>query len=77
LDHVAKDCRVNEQTAALERVSLDTNTFWVDARRHSAIVRCQIMRVSLTNVLDEGLRIGRKRASDELEGKDSHKQGKT
>jgi hypothetical protein len=38
LDPVAKDCQVSKQTAALERVSLDTCTFWVDARRRSAIV---------------------------------------
>jgi hypothetical protein len=31
LDPVAEDRRVSERTAALERVSLDTNTFWVDA----------------------------------------------
>jgi hypothetical protein len=41
LDPVAEDRRVTEQTAALERVSLDTNTSWVDARRHSAIVLLQ------------------------------------
>jgi hypothetical protein len=29
-----------------------------------------VMRVNSTNVLDEGLRIGGKRASDELKGKD-------
>jgi hypothetical protein len=29
-----------------------------------------VTRVNSTNVLDEGLRIGRSRASDELEGKD-------
>jgi hypothetical protein len=41
LDPVAEDHRVNEQTVALERVSSDTNTFWVDARRHSVIVPLQ------------------------------------
>jgi hypothetical protein len=41
LDPVAEDCRVNERTVALERVSSDTNTFWVDAYRHSAIVLLQ------------------------------------
>jgi hypothetical protein len=33
-----------------------------------------LTRVNSANVLDEGLRIGGKRASDELEGKDSDKQ---
>jgi hypothetical protein len=41
LDPVAKDRRVSERSAALERVSSDTNTFWVDARRRSAIVLLQ------------------------------------
>jgi hypothetical protein len=41
LDPVAKDRRVNERTTALERVSSDTNTFWVDAHRRSAIVLLQ------------------------------------
>jgi hypothetical protein len=34
-----------------------------------------VTRVNSENVLDAGLRIGGKRASDELEGKDSDKQG--
>jgi hypothetical protein len=38
LDPVAKDCQVSKRTAALERVSSDTCTFWVDAHRRSAIV---------------------------------------
>jgi hypothetical protein len=41
LDPVAEDSRENKRTAALERVSLDTNTLWVDACRHSAIVLLQ------------------------------------
>jgi hypothetical protein len=41
LDPIAEDRRVNEQTAALGRFSSDTNTFWVDARRRSAIVLLQ------------------------------------
>jgi hypothetical protein len=41
LDPIAEHCRVTERTAALERVSSDTNTFWVDARRRSAIVFLQ------------------------------------
>jgi hypothetical protein len=41
LDPVAEDHPVNERAAALERVSLDTNTFWVDARRRSTIVLLQ------------------------------------
>jgi hypothetical protein len=41
LDPVAKDRRVSKRVAALERVSSDTNTFWIDARRHSAIVLLQ------------------------------------
>jgi hypothetical protein len=41
LDPVAEDRRVNKRTAALERVSSDTNTFWVIAHRRSAIVLLQ------------------------------------
>jgi hypothetical protein len=33
--------RVSEQVAALERVSLDTNTFWIDPRRRNAIILLQ------------------------------------
>jgi hypothetical protein len=38
LDPVAENHWVSERVTALERVSADTNTFRVDARRHSAIV---------------------------------------
>jgi hypothetical protein len=38
LNPVDKDRRVSERIAALERVSTDTNTFWVDPRHCSAIV---------------------------------------
>jgi hypothetical protein len=38
LDPVAEDRRVSKRAAALERVSSDTNTFWADARRRSAMV---------------------------------------
>jgi hypothetical protein len=41
LDPAAEDRRVSERVTALERVSSDTNTFWVDARRCSAIVLLQ------------------------------------
>jgi hypothetical protein len=41
LDPITEDHRVSERVAALERVSLDNNTFWVDARRCSAIVLLQ------------------------------------
>jgi hypothetical protein len=41
LDPVAEDRRFTERTVALERVSSDTNTFWVDAHRRSAIVLLQ------------------------------------
>jgi hypothetical protein len=41
LDPVAEGRRVSERVAALERVSSDTNTFWVDAHRRSAIVLLQ------------------------------------
>jgi hypothetical protein len=41
LDPVAEDRRVSERVAALERVSSDTNTFWIDARRCSTIVLLQ------------------------------------
>jgi hypothetical protein len=35
-----QDHWVNERTTALERVSLDTNTFWVDARRCMICPKC-------------------------------------
>jgi hypothetical protein len=41
LNPIDKDRRVFEQIAALERVSKDTDTLWVDPRRHSAIVLLQ------------------------------------
>jgi hypothetical protein len=41
LDPIAENRRVSERTAALERVSSDTNTFWVDACRRGAIVLLQ------------------------------------
>jgi hypothetical protein len=41
LDPAAEDRRISEQVAALERVSLDTNTFWVDAHHRSTIVLLQ------------------------------------
>jgi hypothetical protein len=41
LDPAAEDRQVSERVAALERVSSDTNNFWVDARLHSAIVLLQ------------------------------------
>jgi hypothetical protein len=41
LDPVAKNRRVSERVAALERVLSDTNTFWIDARRRGAIVLLQ------------------------------------
>jgi hypothetical protein len=41
LDPVGEDRRVTERTAALERVSSDTNTFRVDAYHRSAIVLMQ------------------------------------
>jgi hypothetical protein len=41
LDPVAEGRRVSERVVALERVSSDTNTFWVDARCRSAIVLLQ------------------------------------
>jgi hypothetical protein len=36
LNPVDEDRRVSEWIAALERASIDTNTFWVDPRRRSA-----------------------------------------
>jgi hypothetical protein len=33
--------RVSERIVALERASIDTNTFWVDPRHHCAIVLLQ------------------------------------
>jgi hypothetical protein len=41
LDPVDENRRVSEHIAALERVSADTNTFWIEARRRSAIVLLQ------------------------------------
>jgi hypothetical protein len=41
LNPVDKDCQVSEQIAAIERASTDTNTFWVDPCRRSAIVLLQ------------------------------------
>jgi hypothetical protein len=41
LDPAAENHRVSERVAALERVSSDTNTFWVDAPCRSAIVLLQ------------------------------------
>jgi hypothetical protein len=41
LDPVAENHQVSERVTALERVSSDTNTFWVDAHRHGAIVLMQ------------------------------------
>jgi hypothetical protein len=41
LDPVGENRRVSERVVALERVSSDTNTFWVDARRCGAIVLLQ------------------------------------
>jgi hypothetical protein len=41
LNPVDKNRQLSEQIAALERASLDTNTFWVDPQRRSAIVLLQ------------------------------------
>jgi hypothetical protein len=41
LNPVDEGCRVSERIAALERVSSDTNTFWIDPWRRSAIVLLQ------------------------------------
>jgi hypothetical protein len=41
LDPVDEDRRVSERIAALERASTDTNTFWIDPHRRSAIVLLQ------------------------------------
>jgi hypothetical protein len=41
LDPVDEARRVSERVAALERVSSDTNTFWIDPRRRRAIVLLQ------------------------------------
>jgi hypothetical protein len=38
LNPVDEDRRVSERIAALEKSSTDTNTFWIDPRRRSAIV---------------------------------------
>jgi hypothetical protein len=41
LNPVDEDRRVSERIAALEKSSTDTNTFWIDPRRRSAIVLLQ------------------------------------
>jgi hypothetical protein len=41
LNPVDEDRRVSERIAALERASTDTNTFWTDPHRRSAIVLLQ------------------------------------
>jgi hypothetical protein len=41
LNPVDEDRRVSERIAALERASTDTNTFWIDPYRRSAIVLLQ------------------------------------
>jgi hypothetical protein len=41
LNPVDEDRRVSERIAAVERASTDTNTFWTDPRRRSAIVLLQ------------------------------------
>jgi hypothetical protein len=41
LNPIDEDRRVSEQIASLERASIDTNTFWIDPRHHSAIVLLQ------------------------------------
>jgi hypothetical protein len=41
LNPVDEDRRVSERIVALERASTDTNTFWVDLPRRSAIVLLQ------------------------------------
>jgi hypothetical protein len=41
LDPAVEDRQVSKRVVALERVSSDTNTFWVDARHRSAIVLLQ------------------------------------
>jgi hypothetical protein len=41
LNPIDEDHRVSERIVALERASSDTNTFWIDPQRHSAIVLLQ------------------------------------
>jgi hypothetical protein len=41
LDPIAENHRVSERVAPLERVSSDTNNFWIDAHRRGAIVLLQ------------------------------------
>jgi hypothetical protein len=41
LNPVDEDRRVSERIASLERASTDTNTFWIDPHRRSAIVLLQ------------------------------------
>jgi hypothetical protein len=48
LDPVAENHRVSERVATLERVSSDTNTFWIDARRRGA--SCRIMSITSKNL---------------------------
>jgi hypothetical protein len=41
LNPVDEDHQVSERIVALEKTSIDTNTFWIDPCRHSAIVLLQ------------------------------------
>jgi hypothetical protein len=41
LNPIDENRRVSERIAALKRASTDTNTFWIDPRRRSAIVLLQ------------------------------------
>jgi hypothetical protein len=52
LNPVDKDRRVSERIAALERASTDTNTFWVDPRRCSAIILLQDRAQHIGEALD-------------------------
>jgi hypothetical protein len=52
LNAVDKDCQVFERIAALERASTDTNTFWIDPHRRSAIVLLQDRAQHIGEVVD-------------------------
>jgi hypothetical protein len=47
-----ENCRVAERIAALEKVSKDTTSLWVDLRRRSAIVLLQYRAQHIGEVVD-------------------------
>jgi hypothetical protein len=52
LNPVDENRRVSERIAALERASTDTNTFWIDPHRRSAIVLLQDRAQHIREAID-------------------------